>query len=327
MKPHLDFEKPLVELEERIAALRQARRGHRSRYEAQLKKLEASARKLRKKIYGGLSRWQKTQLSRHPGRPYTLDYIQKIFTEFEELHGDRLFGDDPSIVGGLARFHERPLVVIGHQKGRTPQEEEIRHEGMPMPEGFRKALRLMRLAERFESPIVTFIDTTGAFPGEDAEARGQAEAIARNLREMSALRTPIVSVLIGEGGSGGALALSVSDRILMLEHAIFTVISPEGCAAILWREGERREKAAEALKLTAQDVLELGVIDAIIPEPLGGAHRDFRAAARAVDSALRTHLSEILVVPIDDLLRKRYERFRSIGEFIENPGDRRGEGP
>ena len=321
MKPHLDFEKPLVELEQRIEILRRARGAAATRQQRELEKLENRATKLRNKIYGGLSSWQKTQLSRHPGRPYTLDYIRNIFTNFEELHGDRLYRDDPSIVGGLAHFHGRPVVIVGHQKGRTPGEGKLRHEGMPMPEGFRKALRLMRLAERFGAPIITFVDTTGAYPGPEAEARGQAEAIARNLREMSALRAPILSVVIGEGGSGGALALSVADRILMQEYAIFTVISPEGCAAILWREGERREEAAEALKLTAQDILKLGAIDAIIPEPIGGAHRDFHAAAGSVNEALQAHLAELLRLPVEELLRQRYERYRSIGEFIENTGE------
>lgn len=295
--------------------------------------------KLRRKIFTGLTSWQKTQLSRHPARPTTLDYIRLLFTDFEPLHGDRLGGDDPAIIGGLARFHGTPVVVVGHQNSRSPVDGgpasrerrgaggEGARAGMPMPEGFRKALRLMRLGERFGKPIVTFVDTTGAWPGPEAEARGQAEAIARNLREMSALRVPIVSVVIGEGGSGGALALCVADRILMQAYAIFTVISPEGCAAILWREGERAEEAAEALKLTAQDIFDLGVIDGIVPEPSGGAHRDPGAAAREVDLALRDALAEVRGVALDVLVAGRYEKYRRMGEFLENPGKGGAGGP
>jgi acetyl-CoA carboxylase carboxyl transferase subunit alpha len=323
MKPTLDFEKPLAEMEERIEALRHAASGAGPRVRGELRALEEKAEKLRRKIYSGLTSWQKTQLSRHPARPTTLDYLRAVFTDFEPLHGDRLYGDDPAIVGGLARFHGTPVLVVGHQKARGDASGSAAL-GMPMPEGFRKALRLMRLGERFAKPIITFVDTTGAFPGPEAEERGQAEAIARNLREMSALRVPIVSVVIGEGGSGGALALCVADRILMLEYAIFTVISPEGCAAILWREGERAEEAAEALKLTARDILELGVIDAIVPEPPGGAHRDPKAAAAALDAALARHLREVLDVPMDELVKRRYDKFRRMGKFIENP---KGAGP
>ena len=326
MKPHLDFEEPLVEIEERIEDLRAAAVGGDPRAKDEMRRLEAKAEKLRAKIYSGLTSWQKTQLARHPGRPYTLDYIERVFTDFEEMHGDRLYGDDLAIVGGLARFHGTPVIVVGHQKGRTDRERALRRQGMPFPEGFRKALRLMRLGERFGKPIIAFVDTTGAFPGPEAEGRGQAEAIARNLREMSALRVPILSVLLGEGGSGGALALCVADRILMLAHAIFTVISPEGCAAILWREGERAEEAAEALKLTAQDILDLGVIDGIVPEPPGGAHRDFDLAAREVEGAIAQHLEEIRAIPMEELLRLRYEKFRRMGRFIENPGPAREPG-
>jgi len=317
MKPCLDFEKPLVELEERIEALRGSAPGRPSA-QAELRALEARAERLRARIYAGLTSWQKTQLSRHPARPTSLDYIGALFTDFEPLHGDRLGGDDPAIVGGLARFRGTPVVVVGHQKRRRADGAAAR-AGMPMPEGFRKALRLMRLGERFGKPIVTFVDTTGAWPGPEAEARGQAEAIARNLREMSALRVPIVSVLIGEGGSGGALALCVADRILMQSYAIFTVISPEGCAAILWREGERAEEAAEALKLTAQDIFDLGVIDAIVPEPPGGAHRDPATAAREVGHALEAALAEVRGIPVDVLSAGRYAKFRRMGEFLENP--------
>ena len=315
---HLDFEEPIVGIEQRIEALRRASPAPGTRQASEIDRLLIRSEKLRKKIYGGLTRWQKTQLSRHPARPTTLDYIQRVFTDFEELHGDRLYKDDPSIVGGLAKFHDRPVVVLGHQRGRTNRERAMRHQGMPMPEGFRKSLRLMRIAERFAKPIIAFIDTTGAFPGADAEARGQAEAIARNLREMSALRTPIISIIIGEGGSGGALALSVADRLFMLEFTTFSVISPEGCAAILWRKGEHREEAAEALKLSAQDVHGLGVIDAIIPEPLGGAHRNFEAAARAVENTITNTLEDLLEYPQDELLRQRYHRFRAIGKFVDN---------
>lgn len=314
---HLDFEEPIIEMEYRIEDLRRASPAPDTRQAAEIDRLLIRAERLRKKIYGKLTRWQKTQLSRHPARPTTIDYIQHIFTDFEELHGDRLYKDDPSIVGGLARFRDRPVVVLGHQRGRTIRERALRHQGMPMPEGFRKSLRLMRIAERFAKPIITFIDTTGAFPGPEAEARGQAEAIARNLREMSALRTPIISIIIGEGGSGGALALSVADRLFMLEFTTFSVISPEGCAAILWREGEHREEAAEALKLSAQDVHGFGVVDAIIPEPLGGAHRNFEAAARSVENTLTNTLDDLLEYPRDELLRQRYHRFRAIGKFVE----------
>jgi acetyl-CoA carboxylase carboxyl transferase subunit alpha len=261
---------------------------------------------------------QRVQVARHPRRPYTLDYLSLIFTDFIEFRGDRLYRDDPAIVGGWARLDGRPVVVIGHQKGRDTKENLRRNFGMPHPEGYRKALRLMRLAERFAAPVVTFIDTPGAYPGLGAEERGQAEAIARNLEEMAALRTPIVVAVTGEGGSGGALALGLGDRLLMLENAIYSVISPEGCAAILWRDASQKERAAEALRLTAQDLYELGVIDEIVREPPGGAHADPEGAARAVHRALAAHLTDLDGVKPEKLIRQRLEKYRHMGRFAES---------
>jgi len=268
-------------------------------------------------VFSSLTPWQRCQLARHPERPYTLDYINNLMSELTELHGDRCFGDDPAIVAGFALFDGEPVAVIGHQKGRTTADKVIRNFGMPRPEGYRKALRVMRMAARFRRPIITFIDTPGAYPGIDAEERGQAEAIAKNLEEMSRFPVPIIVVVSGEGGSGGALALGVGDRILMLEFAIYSVISPEGCAAILWKDQARAEEAAAALRLTAPDLLELGVIDEIVPEPPGGAHMNPPALFEAVESALRRHLRELCRCRPEALIRRRYDKFRRMGRVVE----------
>jgi acetyl-CoA carboxylase carboxyl transferase subunit alpha len=313
----LDFEKPIAELERQIAELRRLAE-HRSLDVArEIAPLEEKLAELRADIYRRLTPYQRVQVARHPRRPYTLDYLTTLFTDFVELHGDRLFRDDPAIVAGTARFEGRSLVVIGQQKGRDTKENLKRNFGMPHPEGYRKALRLMKLAERFHLPVVTLIDTPGAYPGLGAEERGQAEAIARNIEEMAVLRTAIVTVIIGEGGSGGALALAVADRVLMLENAVYSVISPEGCAAILWRDAGQRERAAAALKLTAPDLLGLGLVDEIVQEPLGGAHADPDGAAANVRVALRRHLAELDGVPTDRLLALRAEKYLAMGKFEE----------
>jgi acetyl-CoA carboxylase carboxyl transferase subunit alpha len=310
----LEFEKPLVELEERIAAVR---KGGGASAESQAGELEQRLRRLQKKVFERLTAWQRVQLARHPRRPYSLDLIRLLTEDFVELHGDRLYGEDHALVGGLARFEGRSIVVVGHQKGRDTKEKLYRNFGMPHPEGYRKALRLMQLAERFGKPVVTLIDTPGAYPGIGAEERGQAEAIARNLREMAGLRTPIVAVVTGEGGSGGALALGVADRVLMLEHAVYSVISPEGCAAILWEDAKKAREAAEALRVTAPDCLKLGVIDGIVPEPPGGAHRSWERAADELKGALRGALDELRDLPGDELVQRRYAKFRRMGVFEE----------
>jgi acetyl-CoA carboxylase carboxyl transferase subunit alpha len=311
----LDFEKPLVELETRIASLRQTAT---EAAVAEAAELEERLRRLQKKAFDRLTAWQRVQLARHPRRPYTLDLIRLLTEDFVELHGDRAFGDDHAIVGGLARFEERPVVVIGHQKGRDTKDKLFRNFGMPHPEGYRKALRLMRLAEKFGKPILTLIDTPGAYPGLGAEERGQAEAIARNLREMAGFHTPIVAVVTGEGGSGGALALGVADRVLMLEHAVYSVISPEGCAAILWDDATRAREAAEVLRVTAPDLLKLGVIDGVIPEPPGGAHRSWERTADQIRVALRSALAELTGLARDELVQQRYAKFRRMGVFEES---------
>jgi acetyl-CoA carboxylase carboxyl transferase subunit alpha len=313
----LDFERPIAELEQKIEELRALSGSERVNFADEIRRLEQKVQKLREDIFANLSRWQRVQLSRHPNRPYTFDYLATIFDGYLELHGDRAFRDDPAVVGALALLQGRRVMVVGHQKGRTTKEKVHRNFGMPNPEGYRKALRLFQLADRFGVPIVTFIDTPGAFPGIEAEARGQAEAIARNLREMAALRTPIVVVVIGEGGSGGALALGVGDTVLMLENAIYSVISPEGCAAILWKDGSKADKAAEALKLTAQDALEFGVIDGIVDEPLGGAHRDLHDMANRLRSALVKALGDLDGLPGEALVERRYQKFRAMGPFEE----------
>jgi acetyl-CoA carboxylase carboxyl transferase subunit alpha len=310
----LDFEKPLVELEERIATLRQS--GHPYGTSA-AEELEERLGRLQKKIFGRLSPWQRVLLARHPRRPYTLDFLRLLVDDFVELHGDRLYGDDHAIVGGLGRFDGRAVVAVGHQKGRDTKEKLFRNFGMPHPEGYRKALRLMQLAERFAKPLLTFIDTPGAYPGIGAEERGQAEAVARNLREMAGLRTPIVAIVTGEGGSGGALALGVADRVFMLEHAIYSVISPEGCAAILWEDARRAKEAAEVLRITAPDLLKLGVIDSVIAEPPGGAHRSWEKAADLVRQTVRSALDELRSLSGDELVHRRYAKFRRMGVFEE----------
>ncbi len=308
------FEEPLVELRRRIEELEAYADGSRAR---EIEKLRAALRKQTAEVYGGLDRWQKTQVARHPGRPYALEYIDHLMTDWVELHGDRAFADDAAIVAGFATFRDRSVAVIGHQKGRDTRERIRRNFGQPRPEGYRKALRVMKLAEKFGRPVMTLIDTAGAYPGVGAEERGQAEAIARNLIEMAALEVPIVVTITGEGGSGGALALGVGDRVFMLEYATYSVISPEGCAAILWKDQERKAEAAEALKLTAPDLLELGVVDAVIPEPLGGAHTDPAGACRRVGDVLAAALDELDRLPVDELLEERYLRFRRLGAFEE----------
>ncbi len=312
MQFYLEFEKPLVALEQKLNELR----GYSTDevdFSGEIGKLEKKAEKLRREIFSNLNRWQLTQLARHINRPFTLDFVKHIFTDWFEVHGDRNFRDDPALVCGFARFEGQPCAVIGHQKGRDTKEKVYRNFGMPNPEGYRKALRVMQMAEQFGLPIFTFVDTPGAFPGIGAEERGQAEAIARNLREMSALRVPIIVTVTGEGGSGGALAVAVGNRVLMMEHAVYSVISPEGCAAILWKDGTKGAEAAEALKLTARDIEKLGcVIDDVIPEPLGGAHVDHEAAAEMVRSCLKKHLDELNKLSPDELREQRYQKLRSM---------------
>ncbi len=312
MRDYLDFEKPLREIEERIEKLAAGDSARPSTQE-EIRKLKARLANVEIEIYTKLTPWQQTQLARHPQRPSVADYIRTFCHDFVELHGDRLFGDDQAILGGLARFAGRSVVVLGHQKGKTLKERMQRNFGMPNPEGYRKALRLMKLAEKFRRPVLTFIDTPGAYPGVGAEERGQAEAIARNLYAMAGLEVPTISVVTGEGGSGGALALGVTDRVLMLEHAIYSVISPEGCAAILWEDANKAPEAAAALKMTAKDLLKLGVIDEIVPEPVGGAHRDPQQAAERVAKALATHLAQLEELALEELLTRRERKYRQIG--------------
>ncbi len=316
MKDYLEFEKPIREIEERIEKLAGAGSA-RASVQDEIRKLKTKLAQVETDLYANLTPWQRTQIARHPQRPSVLDYVTAFCRDFIELHGDRAFADDRAIVGGLARFGGRSVLVIGHQKGKTLKERMQRNFGMPNPEGYRKALRLMRLAEKFRRPILTFIDTPGAYPGIGAEERGQAEAIARNLFVMSRLTVPIVSVVIGEGGSGGALALGVADRVLMLEHAIYSVISPEGCAAILWDDPTKAPDAATALKMTASDLLALGVIDDVIPEPVGGAHRDPHITAERVTKALSSHLTQLEELSVDQLLAKRDEKYRRMGVVAE----------
>jgi acetyl-CoA carboxylase carboxyl transferase subunit alpha len=313
----LEFEKPLLELEQRIDELRSFADNQNMDVARELSRLESKAEDLRRQIYGKLTRWQVTQIARHPRRPYTLDYIRMLGIDFTELRGDRRFGDDEAIVGGFALLDGRKVVVIGHQKGRDTKENIRRNFGMAHPEGYRKALRLMKLAAKFGRPIITFVDTPGAYPGVGAEERGQAEAIAWNLHEMSHLPVPIVVAVIGEGGSGGALGIGVGDRVLMLEYAVYSVITPEGCASILFRDAARASEAAEAMKITARDLEELGVIDEIVPEPGGGAHRDPERAARNLGEALLRHLSELDQLSPTELVRRRMDKFMSMGQFRE----------
>jgi acetyl-CoA carboxylase carboxyl transferase subunit alpha len=308
-----DFEKPLLELQQRIDELA-GYPGDPAR-ERERQKLLAELDERRREVYAGLSPWQKTLVARHPNRPHTLDYIRALFTDFQELHGDRRYADDPAMVCGLARFRGRAVAVIGHEKGRDTKQKIHRNFGMPNPEGYRKALRVMQLAEKFSRPIVTFVDTPGAYPGLDAEERGQAEGIAYNLREMSRLRTPIVVNVTGEGGSGGALAIAVGDRVNMLEHSVYSVITPEGCASILWRDARRAEDAATAMKITAPDLMGFGLIDEIVPEPPGGAHVDHEAAFEAVGVVVERQLGELAGVPLDTLVAGRHAKFRDMGRL------------
>jgi acetyl-CoA carboxylase carboxyl transferase subunit alpha len=316
-----DFEAPLLALLRRIEELAAFPGDRVKEQEAQRLRQELSER--RRSIYAALTPWQKTQVARHPNRPYTLDYIGALFTDFTELHGDRRFGDDPALVTGFARYKERAVAVVGHQKGRDTKQKIYRNFGMPKPEGYRKALRVMQLAAKFGRPIISFVDTPGAYPGLDAEERGQAEAIAYNLREMARLPTPIIVNVTGEGGSGGALAVAVGDRVNMLEHSIYSVITPEGCAAILWRDAGRAEEAATAMKITAPDLKGFGLIDEIVPEPLGGAHADPDAQFASLDRILEAQLRELSSLPVAALVDGRYEKFRKMGklgaEFLEAP--------
>ena len=305
------FEEPILRLRQRIEEL--SALPDDAAHRKEIERLREKVERVSREIYASLTPWQKTLVARHPSRPYTLDYIQALLTDFVELHGDRKFADDPAIVAGLARFRGRPVAVVGHQKGRDTKEKVRRNFGMPRPEGFRKALRVMRLADKFDRPILSFVDTAGAYPGIDAEERGQAEAIAVNLRAMAGFRVPIIVVVTGEGGSGGALALGVGDRVLMLEHATYSVISPEGCAAILWKDASRKKEAAEALRLTAVDLKDFGVIDEIIPEPPGGAHADPAGAAAAVGEAVERHLREVADLTSEERRERRYRKFRAMG--------------
>ncbi|MGA0734307.1 MAG: acetyl-CoA carboxylase carboxyltransferase subunit alpha [Steroidobacteraceae bacterium] len=313
----LDFEQPIAELEAKIEELRYVTKDAAVNVQDEIARLQSKSEQLTRSIFGKLSPWQITQLARHPQRPYTLDYLSMVFTEFQELHGDRMFGDDRALIGGLARLNGESVVVIGHQKGRDTKERVRRNYGMPRPEGYRKALRLMHLAERFSLPLITFIDTPGAYPGLDSEERGQSEAIARNLFEMAKLRVPVVSVVIGEGGSGGALAIGVCDRLLMLQYSTYSVISPEGCASILWKSADKKEMAADAMGLTADRLKSLGLVDEVIAEPLGGAHRNATVTARSLQDALVRHLALLRAKPIETVLEERATRIAGFGVFSE----------
>jgi acetyl-CoA carboxylase carboxyl transferase subunit alpha len=313
----LEFEQPIAELEAKIEELRYVGDDAEININEEISRLQAKSKSLTESIFSKLDAWQISQLARHPQRPYTLDYIQRIFTEFEELHGDRAFADDAAIVGGPARLDGKPVMVIGHQKGRDTKEKIHRNFGMPRPEGYRKAKRLMEMAERFRLPILTFIDTPGAYPGIGAEERGQSEAIARNLYVMAGLKTPIVCTVIGEGGSGGALAIGVGDRMIMLQYSIYSVISPEGCASILWKSADKAADAAEALGVTSARLKQLQLIDDILEEPLGGAHRDVEEMARRIKSRVIDQLDQLNRFPPDQLIAARYQRLLSYGEFVE----------
>ena len=311
---YLDFELPIAELEAKIESLRaMANQDNDINLDDEIARLQKKSIELTEKTFANLDAWQVSKMSRHPNRPYTLDYIEHIFTEFEELAGDRAFADDKAIVGGLARLDGRPVMVIGHQKGRTVKDKVKRNFGMPAPEGYRKALRLMQMAERFKLPIITFIDTPGAYPGVGAEERGQSEAIARNLREMSTLKVPVICTVIGEGGSGGALAIGVGDKVNMLQYSTYSVISPEGCASILWKSADKASTAAEVMGLTASRLKELGLIDNIVPEPLGGAHRNYDEMAQNLKKRLRADLDDLDVFDTEKLLERRYQRLMSYG--------------
>ncbi|MDA8354526.1 MAG: acetyl-CoA carboxylase carboxyltransferase subunit alpha [Firmicutes bacterium] len=311
----LPFEKPLIELREKIEELEKFTEEKSIDLSDEIKKLEERARRLEREIYGNLTTWQKVQIARHTSRPTTADYIKHIFTDFMELHGDRLYGDDPAIIGGIAKLDGRPVTVIGHERGKDTKDKIARNFGLPHPEGYRKALRLMQQADKFRRPIICFVDTQGAHPGVEAEERGQSEAIARNLREMAGFRVPIVCVVTGEGGSGGALAISVGNRLLMLEHAYYSVISPEGAAAILWRDAAKAQEAAEALKISAQDLETLGVVDQVIPEPKGGAHKDPQFQAERIKDAITNTLKPLLMMDGEQLVQDRHQKFSQIGVY------------
>ena len=313
----LDFEQPIAELEAKIKELRNVEFDNNINISDALKQLEDRSQALTELIFNNLSDWQISQLSRHPGRPYTLDYVEQIFTDFYELHGDRAYADDPAIVCGLARLEGQPVMIIGHQKGRDTKEKIYRNFGMPRPEGYRKALRVMKMAERFKIPVICLIDTPGAYPGIGAEERGQSEAIARNLFEMAKLKTPIICTIIGEGGSGGALALGVGDRLIMLEYSTYSVISPEGCASILWKSADKSQLAAEAMGITSDRIREQGFLDEVVREPLGGGHRNFKIISLNLKEALLRHLAELQHQDIDKVLQNRYERIMSFGVFSE----------
>jgi acetyl-CoA carboxylase carboxyl transferase subunit alpha len=310
----LDFEKPIIELEKKIQELKNFTSHKKIDLSSEIKRLEEKVQHLRQDIYGNLSPWQRVQIARHPERPYTLDYISMILNDFIEIHGDRSFSDDQAIIAGFAKLDKQKIIVLGHQKGRDIKENLKRNFGCAHPEGYRKALRVMQLAEKFNLPILVLIDTPGAYPGIGAEERGQAQAIALNLREMAQIATPIVAVVIGEGGSGGALGIGITDRVCVLENAYYSVISPEGCAAILWKDGTKAPEAAEVLKLTAQDLLKMGMIDEIIPEPVGGAHKDKEKTAANIKDVLKRHFKELTTINKEKLFDLRYKKFRQIGE-------------
>ena len=320
MKHQLDFEKPILELQRKLEELKHHPQAHSLdiRLEEEIRQIEKKIEETRRQIYAELTPWQRVQLARHPKRPFTLDYLERAFTGFSELHGDRLFADDRAVVGGFAQLGDHQVVVLGTQKGRDTKENILRNFGSAHPEGYRKALRLMRLGDKFGLPIITLIDTAGAYPGIGAEERHIAEAIAVNLREMMLLEVPVVAAVIGEGGSGGALGIGVADRVLILENAYYSVISPEGCAAILWKDRTAAAKAAAALKITAKDLFGLGLVDEIVPEPLGGAHNDVTAAAATLQQHLLKHLVELQSLPTGERLRRRYAKYRSYGHFLEN---------
>jgi acetyl-CoA carboxylase carboxyl transferase subunit alpha len=319
MKASQKAQEELQQIEKQVASI-EASAGKNDKNDQtrlQLEKLHERIHTLRQELKATQTAWQKTELARHPQRPQTLDYIERLFTDFSEIHGDRGFGDDPAVICGMARFHGDEVLVIGTQKGRDMKQRVHRNFGTPHPEGYRKAIRIMQLAEKFRRPILTLVDTDGAYPGINAEERGQAEAIAYNLREMARLEVPIIATVIGVGGSGGALAIAVADRVLMMENSIYSVISPEGCAAIMWRDATKKELAAEAMRITAPDLKELGCIDDIVPEPEGGAHKDYETASRLLDESLQKHLSELKKLSTSDLVESRYKKFRNIAQFFQ----------
>jgi acetyl-CoA carboxylase carboxyl transferase subunit alpha len=306
----------LLKIEQQIERLKSIK-GQNDKIRRQIEQLHDRVNDLRREVSAQLDAWQRTELARHPQRPYTLDYVERLFTGWSEIRGDRSFRDDPAIVCGMARFHGEEVIVVGQQKARDAKQRVYRNFGMPHPEGYRKALRVMKIAEKFKRPILTFVDTDGAYPGLHAEERGQGEAIARNLLEMARLEVPIIATVIGVGGSGGALAIAVADRVLMMENAVYSVISPEGCASIMWRDASKKHLAAEAMKITAKDLSELGCIDDVVPEPPGGAHTDHAQAAELLDTALRKHLAGIKALPVSDLLESRYQKFRNMAQFFQ----------